>query len=427
MELQLSGVPGALGRDAGLAYSSERWRKIAFFGACLFVFVLYASPTHWWASFEKFRLAVMSMVLCTGAVVMRRLASGERIRMGGAMTAPLLAYALLIPLSMAWTIERTATQAAIFEIAKMLMVFVAIQNSVDERRRMRTFFIVASLVSLAPAIGGIRIWIVGENLVQGFRTHWYGVFLDPNRLAMALVAILPMTLAATAVAHRAWMKALLGFAVAAQIAAIVLTHSRSGAVAAVLASALMLFRGGMRNVAHGVAVAILLAIGTAILAPQSFWERSSTITEFEADASVAGRERAWQLLMAIVDERPLGGVGAGGFIHAWDAYAPLSAGGRHLVAHNIFMEILGELGIFGLLFFFAFVTMLLARLFAAGRDVEHGLEARVLFASISGYMVCLLINGYSLSFWLYMLFGLAVAALRIDATRARLTAEERAA
>lgn len=427
MELQASqtmGAPGVLYRDAGLRHAAERWRSLAFFGACLFVIVLYASPTHWWEFFEKFRLAVASMMVCAGAVVMRRLTSGERIHMGGPMTVPLVLYALLIPLSLVWTINTAATASAIFEIAKLFVVFVAIQNSVDEPRRMKTYFIIASIASLAPALGGIRVWIDGEDLVQGFRTHWYGVFRDPNRLAMGLVAVLPMTLAATSLARKGWVKAVLAFTAVAQIAAIVLTHSRSGAVAAALATALYLFRGNLRNVARGSAVAVVLAVGLALLAPRSFWERSTTITEFEGDASVAGRERAWELLVAIFDERPLGGVGAGGFIHAWDSYAPLSAGGRHLVAHNIFMEILGELGIFGLLFFFGFAVVLLVRLFVAGRDVDHGLEARVLFASLAGYLVCLLVNGYSLSWWLYLLFGLAAASLRMDAVRTRMKAED---
>ena len=427
MELQLVGAPGSVSsRDAGLAHAAERWRSLAFFGACLFVLVLYASPTHWWDFFEKFRLAVVSMMLCAGAVVMRRLTSGERIRMGGPMTAPLFLYALLIPLSFVWTINALATQHATFEIAKLFVVFVAIQNSVDEPRRMKTYFIIASLASLAPALGGVRVWFEGEDLVEGFRTHWYGVFRDPNRLAMGLVAVLPMTLAAASIAKSAWVKGLMAFTATAQIAAIVLTHSRSGAVAAALATALYLFRGNLKRVAHGSAVAVVLAVGLTVLAPQSFWERSSTITSFEGDASVAGRERAWQLLVAIFEERPLGGVGAGGFIHAWDTYAPLSAGGRHLVAHNIFMEILGELGIFGLLFFFGFAAVLLFRLFVAGRDTERGLEARVLFASISGYLVCLLVNGYSLSWWLYLLFGLAAASLRMHATRVRMAAEDMA-
>jgi O-antigen ligase len=64
-------------------------------------------------------------------------------------------------------------------------------------------------------------------------------------------------------------------------------------------------------VTQGLLVALVLAVGVATFAPESFWRRSSTIADFEEDASVAGRQRAWQLLGVVFEERPLSGVGAG--------------------------------------------------------------------------------------------------------------------
>lgn len=410
-------------RAAGLEQAAERWGRLAFAGALLFVVMLYASPTHWWPVFERFRLSLLAAALCAGAVLMKRITSGEPLRAGGPAGAALFLYMAMVPLSLAWTIHVPATQRTVFEIGKLLVVFVAIQNALDRRERLRTFFAVAALASAAPALGGIRIWLEGENLVEGFRTHWYGVFADPNRLAMNLIVVLPMALAMISIARRRWVKVSFGVIAAAQVAAIVLTHSRSGAVAATLAVALYLLRGTPQGVVRGAALAVALAIGVVAFAPRSFWERSSTITAFEGDASFAGRERAWATLSVIWEERPLSGVGAGAFIHAWDRFAPLSAGGRHLVAHNIFMEILGELGIVALLAFFAFVAVIGAKLWLAGRDEKGGLEARVVLAGLAGYMLMLLINGYTLSWWLYVLFACACAAIRLQAARARLAAE----
>jgi O-antigen ligase len=413
-------------RAAGLVVATERWGRLAFAGALLFVTMLYASPAHWWPVFERARLGLVTIAICAGAVLMRRVVSGEPLRAGGPAAAPLFLYLAMIPLSLLWTIDPAPTKESVSFAAKLLVVFVALQSAIDSRARLRTFFAVASLASLAPALGGIRIWLDGENLVEGFRTHWYGVFADPNRLAMNLIVVMPMTMATILLVRRPWLRALFGVAITAQVAAIVLTHSRSGAVGAVLAAGLFLLRGSVRRVAHGAIVALVLGIGVAAFAPQSFWTRSATITDFAGDASIAGRERAWQVLGVIWDERPLSGVGAGAFTRSWDAYAPLSAGGRRLVAHNIFMEILGELGIVALLAFFAFVAVLLARLWIAGRDDKHGLEARVLFAALSGYMLMELVNGYSMSWWLYVLFALSCSALRQSAARARLAAEEAA-
>jgi len=381
-------------RELGLSHAADRWGRLAAFGAYLFVAMLYASPTHWWPVFERFRLSLLAASICAGAVLMRRLTSGEPLRAGGPTAGFLYAYLATIPLSLAWTLHPPSTQHVIFEAAKLVVVFVAIQTAIDSRTRLRTLFLVATLASLAPALGSIRIWRAAEDLVDGYRTHWYGVFADPNRLAMNLVVVLPMTLALAGLARRAWVKVAFGAIAAAQLVSIVLTHSRSGAAATLVAA----------------------------FAPTTFWQRSSSIADFAEDASVAGRERSWQVLGVIFEERPFTGVGAGAYLEAWPRFAPLAAGGRRLIAHNVFMEILGELGIFALVAFFTFVAILLARLWIAGRDPRGGLEARVVFASLSGYVIVELVNGYSLSWWLYLLFACACAAIRVQRSRAALAA-----
>jgi O-antigen ligase len=423
MHVQAIGVPLPLQRrELGLELASQRWARLAAFGAYGFVAMLYASPTHWWPVFESFRLSLATAAICAGAVVMHRLTSGERLRAGGAAAGFLYAYAAAIPLSMLWTVHPPSTERAIFDVAKLVVVFVAIQSAIDSRARLRTLFAVGAIASIAPALGSIRIWRAGENLVEGYRTHWYGVFADPNRLAMNLVLVLPMTLALAGLARRTWVKIAFGAIAGAQLVSIVLTHSRSGAVATALATTAYLLRGDLRRVARGVALALVLLAGVAAFAPATFWQRSASVAQLQEDASVYGRERSWRVLAVIFDERPLTGVGAGAYLEAWPKFAPLSASGRRLIAHNVFMEILGELGIIALLSFFAFVAILLARLWIAGRDEKGGLEARVVFASLAGYMLMELVNGYSLSWWLYLLFACACSAIRIQRRHGELAA-----
>jgi O-antigen ligase len=163
--------------------------------------------------------------------------------------------------------------------------------------------------------------------------------------------------------------------------------------------------------------------GLMALAPQSFWRRSESIADYEEDVSFAGRERAWQMLKVIAAERPLTGVGAGAFIDAWDRFAPLSAQGPHLIAHNIFMEIQGEQGAIALLLFGLFSGWLLWRLWRAAGDGPGGPEARGLFAGLVGYLICELVNGYSRAFNLYAAFAAAVVALACARLRQKLAAE----
>ena len=416
-------IEGALlAREAWLDRASRRWSALAHAAALAFLLMLYSNPQFWWSWFEQFRLAFVSAGVCAGAVVVHRLVSGERIRLGGWGAAPLWAYLAFIPASLAWTLSPNDTWFAIGEGWKMAVIYAAVQNVVDTRTRLRRFLLVGALASLGPALGAIEVWRTGDALVDGFRTHWRGAYADPNRLAMAIIAVLPFALYGAVTAQQRRMRALFYGIAAAQLGAIVLTHSRSGSIAA--AVAVLLFMGrGRGGVARGVVTAIALSIGLAAFAPETFWQRSSTLANLEEDESVQGRENAWKVLGVIVDEQPLTGVGAGAFIQAWGRFAPLEAGAHRYIAHNVLLEIVGELGVVAFLLFCAYCAALLARLWRAGRDPLLGVEARAVFAALAAYLVCEMANGYSLSWFLYFLFACAAALLRMSGARAALAGE----
>ncbi len=402
-------------RTAALERAATRWSRLSYAAAVGFVAMLYSNPMYWWPSAERLRLAFVAMGGCAAAVLAHRLTSGERIRAGGPMGAPLLVYLAIFPTSLLWTIHAPSTRGAVVEAVKMGIVYISLQNALDTRQRLRGFLLLGALASLGPALGGVWVWWRGDALVEGFRTHWRGLYADPNRLAMSLVAIFPAALYGAMTARRALHRALFAFVAAAQVGAIVLTHSRSGAVAMAAAAGLYLFRG-RRKVAQ-VALAAVLVAGVIALAPGSFWARSATITAYETDASVEGRRHAWMVLDGIVQDRPLTGVGAGAFLAAWGPYAPLEAGGHRYVAHNVLLETVGELGIPAFVLFATFVAVLLVRLWRAGRDPVVGDEAKVLFAGLAGYLLCEMANGYSLSWFMYFLFAASVAVVHLAALR----------
>jgi putative inorganic carbon (hco3(-)) transporter len=411
-----------LARQAWLERASGRWGALAHFGALAFVAVLYSNPMYWWPWFEQLRLGYVTAALCAGAVVMHRVVSGERIRFGGWPSTLVFVYLAFIPLSLVWTLDRADTLRQSVEAWKMAVVYVALQNALDTPTRLRRFLLVAALVSLGPTLGGIHVWRVDDALVDGFRTHWRGFYGDPNRLAMSVIAVLPFALYGVVTARRAWTRVLFAGVVAAQIAVIVLTHSRSGAVAAGVAALFFLFRG-RGGLARGVVAGAAIAVALAAFAPSTFWQRSSTLADLEDDESVAGRENAWKVLGVIVEERPLTGVGGGAFLDAWGRYAPLEAGARRYVAHNILLEIVGDLGIIAFLLFAGFVGWMLWLVWRTGSDPLVGLEARAIFAALAGYLVCEMANGYSMSWFLYFLFACGAAAARLARLRASLAAE----
>ncbi len=412
-----------LDRQAWIERASRRWHLLLHGATLAFIVMLYSNPQFWWPWFEKFRLAFATMAVGAFALVMHRVTSGERIRLGGPGVFPLLAYLSFIPLSLAWTLSAPDTIAATFEAAKMAVVFVVVQAAVDGPRRLRRFMLVGTLAALGPALGAIHVWRTDDALIDGFRTHWRGPYADPNRLAMCLIAVLPFALYGAITARKRWVRVLFAATLAAHITAIVLTHSRSGSVAAALALGLFLFRGGSLTPARKLGAAAIIALGLLAFAPTSFWQRQATIAEYETDVSVAGRENAWKVLGVIVQERPFTGVGASAFIQAWGRYAPLEAGGRRYVAHNILLEIVGELGVVAFGLFCAFIAWLLPKLWRAGSDPLVGTEARAIFAALVGYLVIEMANGYSLSWFMYFLFACGLVTIRLSRARAALGTE----
>jgi O-antigen ligase len=401
---------------------TSRWGALAHSAAVAFVLMLYANPMYWWPWFERLRLAFVAMAVGAVAVLAQRATSGERIRMGGPPAALLYAFVACVPLSLLWTIDAAATRRATVEALKLAVAFVVVQNALDSPSRLRRFLFVAALASLGPALGGIDLWRGGEGLVDGFRTRWRGLYADPNRLAMSLVAVLPFALHGAFTARRRASRVLFGATAAAQIGAIVLTHSRSGAIAAAVAVLLYVFRG-RTGAARGLVAAAVVGIGVVALAPATFWQRQASLGDLEEDVSLAGREAAWKVLGVIVDERPLTGVGSGAFLAAWDRYAPLEAGGHRYVAHNILLEIVGDLGILAFGVFALFAAWLLVRTWRAGADPLVGGEARAVMAALAGYLVCEMVNGYTLSWFLFFLFGCAAAVIRLARLRRALGEE----
>ncbi len=411
-----------LAREGWVERAGRRWGSLAHAGALSFVVMLYSSPQFWWPWFEKFRFAYASAAVLAGAVVVHRVVSGERIRVGGWGTVLAFAYLSFIPLSLAWTIDRNETLRQSVEAWKMAVIFVAVQNAVDTRARLRRFLLVAAIASLGPALGGIDVWRTGDALVDGFRTHWRGNYADPNRLAMSVIAVLPLALYGAWTVRRRWVRVAFLAIVVAQITVIVLTHSRSGTIGAGLAVMAFLVRGR-----HGLPRALIagavLAAALAAFAPETFWQRNATLGNLEDDESVQGRENAWKVLGVIVEERPFTGVGAGAFLSAWYRYAPLSAGGHRYVAHNILLEIVGDLGVLAFALFVAFSAWALWTIWRAGDDPLVGIEARAVFAALAGYLVCEMANGYSMSWYLYFLFACGLAAARMARLRTVLAEE----
>ena len=385
-------------------WQARRIGQIAFGATVLFLAQLYLAPAQWFPVTEPLRLALVLSVVALAAIAAHRLLSNKPLWLGwrGALLAVYCGTALLSPM---WSIDRALSVAGALEVAKHLLFFTTVVNTVTTPRRIRVAMLLYAAAAIVPGWGTFWNWWHDELLVEGFRGRWLGVMADPNHDCMALVGAVPLLLYFAAQGPGIWRRIVGLGGATALLMGIVATHSRGGSLG--LAAAVLVWALMSKRKALATGLALVAAAGVLLFAPSTFWQRNETISSYEEDVSVQGRMQAWQVAARIFKERPLLGVGESAFLTAWKQYAPIDDPIEHpYVAHNLELEVLGQLGVIGLLGMLGFIACALWSAWRA-RNGEMAHESRAVFASLVGYLVCQQFSGYSLSWFLYALCAFA--------------------
>lgn len=265
----------------------------------------------------------------------------------------------------------------------------------------------ALLVVLALGLGFHGV-VEGLKVVKsGGQHHPYGIpssmMSDNNQLAVAMVMALPILF----YLYQYSKNRLLGIgflvSIGLTIGCVLGTMSRGALVG--LAALGLWFVLTTRQKGRAILLVLVLVVGVVYLAPENMFSRVDTLHDLEQDSSFMGRVAAWKISSAVALENPLfgGGFHAIQYTPTWDAFRykqglmgwietprPDELG---KAAHNIFFEVLGDLGfvgaaLFGLLFLNALMARReIRRLTADGRWLWARDMADMVFLSIFSYMV----------------------------------------
>lgn len=226
---------------------------------------------------------------------------------------------------------------------------------------------------------------------------------DNNQLAVAMVMALPIFFYLYQYSQRKLLRIAFLCTIAFTVACILGTTSRGGLVG-LLALALW-FVVTSRHKFVALALTVCLSVTTVVVAPEHMFSRVSSMQDIESDSSFMGRVAAWKISSAVALKNPLlgGGFHAIQYTPTWDAYryeqgflgwiATPPPDERGKAAHNIFFEVLGDLGFVGLaLFCLLFVNAFRARaevrrLTRDGRWLWARDMSDMLFLAIFAYMI----------------------------------------
>ena len=406
-----------MGMGSKAVQSQDRW---AFGFLLAFLAAIYISPGEWIPGLARFRPALVLSALSTGLMLLGRMGRREKLWVDGQRGVLLLTFCGLVFASLSWSLYPDATQFAAVELLKWVLLYLTMVNLVTTERRLLWACLALIVGSLLTSRGVITWHQAGVDLVEGYRARWVGVYADPNRMAMSVGIIVPLAVAFLVRKQSAWLVRLTcGLAAALAITAMVLSYSRGGFLGLVAAAGTWVVLE--RNLARTLVV-VAAAGAMLVLSPQSFWNRTRTVGTYEADASAMSRVEAWTVASRVSLEHPLLGVGAGTFPYAWRLYGPQGST-RVYAAHNVFLQVISDLGFVGLGLFLAFIGAALGPLWTLARDRERGWLVRALAAAVVGHLVSCLFAGFLVAVHFYVLFGLAACADRLARAAQRVPVE----
>lgn len=308
-----------------------------------------------------------------------------------------------------------------FTVFKLVLGFVfwyyIIVKLVIDERRMRMLFgvLVVShviLLALNPQVvlnPEVRSYIHGNTFLG-----------DGNDYSLSVVIAVPMCLYLIAKSRSLWVRVFWIGALAALILAIVGTQSRGASIALACVFLFLWWKGRQKII--GIALIAAVVVAVVSYAPDVYFQRLNTVTNYEEEGSAMGRIMAWKTAMRMAAKYPLQGVGSGHFaVKLGTEFRPPEFGDKNLpwlTAHSMYFLLIGELGIPGIAFLLA---MLIGNFFINNRLLResraHKPELAMLFLMLNASLVAFAVGGAFLSVayypHLYVLSGLWTAAYLI--------------
>lgn len=326
-------------------------------------------------------------------------------------------FTIAIVMSHLWHGDFYLIFPSLMEFFPALAGYFLVAHGLDSEKKIRRFVLLLiwlsvflgyeayHQVSTGYAHGGLEPFYGWSDYVDGDRTKdlvracWYGMFNDPNDLGLALVLAVPFLI--NDLLSKRYLLPVICLPVLTY--GLYLTNSR-GAMLAVLAS--IFSYSVLRTRSYkGVVVGIVFAALIMVLGPSRMAEMSSS------EGSAHGRLDAWYQGFQMFKAYPMFGVGRGMFTE-WNS----------LTAHNSFVLVLSELGLFGSFFFLGLFytplrwakTYLLAVEPEVGVDVGRRSYNCAAIGCLSGLLMAMFFLSRSYILLPFMVVGLISALANID-------------
>jgi O-antigen ligase len=380
------------------------------------------------------RILLFVAICWIGLLLGRRASLRETFAGSQAVVALALVFISWLLFSLLWAPVAGAAERPIKELLYSSLGFLLVFGAVKTRRDLRWLTIAfvagaALTVAWGATKGGLGLSAgAAGSEINDLEGRFQAGAGDPNYLAAVLVpaAVLAGGLTFRRGLARRTLLALATLTIAVGIAA---TQSRGGLIAASGCAlvALAIWKGRRGTVAI---VILLVLAGVGVY----FLNDPSALQRVQESNHGSGRLDIWTVAWRVVQDHPIFGVGLAQFPQVSPHYV-LAPGlleyanliiEKHIVVHNLYLQLWAEDGIVGLLLFLALVVASLRRGWRAVRqfealgDRELATAARTVLIALIGMLIAsfFLSNLEAGQLWVLLALGPVLARLATQQARA---------
>ncbi len=247
--------------------------------------------------------------------------------------------------------------------------FILLINILTTEQRLKGFMWLYILSGGYTAISSAIAYFSGTLIVaQGIERAESLTGTDPNTLAVTLVLYLPFMVFSVPWIKNNLLRIVPIIFSAAAILTIAITGSRSGVIGLVLTGFFIWLVSKKKAIVA--VVAILVLIGGWFALGDQYKERYASIFSTEYDPSTEGRFDAWEAGLQMFTHNPITGIGVDCFPYAYGA-GVYSDRANYLRSHNMYIQLIAELGLIGLVAFGAFVYFMLRENFRLRKRLKQ--------------------------------------------------------
>lgn len=266
-----------------------------------------------------------------------------------------------------------------------------------------------------------------EDMFSDIETRVVSTFENPNVFGEYLIMLIPVAFALFIIAKSFTQRTFTFASLCASVLALVYTWSRGawlGFIAAMLVLLVIINRKALGAYVFGI-LAVPLAIPVL---PSSVIERFSSIGNM-TDSSTSYRVFIWEAATNMINDYFVSGIGIG--VDAFQTvYSEYALAGIETAphSHNLYLQILLELGIFGFAVFVFAMFLFFAKVFTFLKDSDSR-EAKLMAGAISCGIIAILVQGLTDYVWynyrvfafFWMMIATAVAVVNVYKAKQQIT------